>query len=95
MSLQQFEEVLIAKKNKTGPIEYWSYNSIIPSYSVFILGFQKNLAVGSVEWNYKDTKFHVFLIKEFVEPTFVEFLRKNPDRTSLSAKTDDIEILSY
>lgn len=60
-----------------------------------MLGFQKNLAVGSIEWKYNDTKLNVFLINEFVEPTFVEFLRKNPDRTSLTIKTDDIEILNY
>ncbi|CAD8185755.1 unnamed protein product [Paramecium pentaurelia] len=95
LSLKQFEEILVTKKSKTGSIEYWSYSSPIPQHPIFILGFQKNLAVGSIEWEYQETKFKVFLLKEFVEPTFVEFLKRNPSRTSLSAKTDDIEILNY
>ncbi|CAD8178843.1 unnamed protein product [Paramecium octaurelia] len=95
LTLKQFEEILVAKKSKTGPIEYWSQSSPAPQHPIFILGFKKNLAVGSIEWEYQETKFKVFLLNEFVQPTFVEFLKQNPSRTSITVKTDDVEILNY
>ncbi|CAD8100870.1 unnamed protein product [Paramecium sonneborni] len=95
LSLKQFDEILTEKKGKTGPIEYWTYASPIPQKSYFIIGFEKNLATGLIQWEFDDTKFKVFLINEFTNPTFVDFLRKNPSRTSLTIKSDDKEILNY
>ncbi|CAD8165284.1 unnamed protein product [Paramecium pentaurelia] len=95
LNYNEFKETLQTIKKRTGPIQYWSYSTPNPIYPTVIVAFQNNLAPGLITWQYENTKFKSFIINDYSQPSFLEFIMNNPKRTAMTIIADDYPLLKY